>query len=70
MSEATIAAAKIIAKSCIRLGTVKRLIYTSSMISASPLMDDGNSYKDCIDETCWTPLNLSLNYDNLMLMVS
>ncbi|XP_031260367.1 putative anthocyanidin reductase [Pistacia vera] len=68
MTEATIAAAKSIAKSCIRSGTVKRLIYTSSMISASPLTHDGTSFKDCIDETCWTPLNLSFTNDNLSIM--
>ncbi|TXG63002.1 hypothetical protein EZV62_009996 [Acer yangbiense] len=58
-TEATIAAAKSIAMSCVRSGTVRRLIYTGTVISASPLMEDGSGFKDSIDETCWTPLNLS-----------
>jgi hypothetical protein len=42
---------------------VKRLIYTGSVVSASPLKDDGTGFKDVIlDETCWTPLNDSLAY--------
>ncbi|KAL5859563.1 hypothetical protein ACOSQ3_000863 [Xanthoceras sorbifolium] len=58
-TEATIAAAKSIAVSCVRSGTVRRLIYTGTVISASPLMEDGSGFKDSMDETCWTPLNLS-----------
>jgi len=41
---------------------VKRLIYTASVVSASPLKEDGSNFKDVIDETCWTPLNDSLEY--------
>lgn len=63
-TEATIAAAKSIAMSCVRSETVRRLIYTGTVISASPLMEDGSGYKDYIDETCWTPLNLSFSYSD------
>ncbi|WVZ07143.1 hypothetical protein V8G54_020489, partial [Vigna mungo] len=51
-----------IALSCERSGTVKRLIYTASVVSASPLKEDGSDFKDVMDETCWTPLNDSLEY--------
>ncbi|RDX77049.1 Anthocyanidin reductase ((2S)-flavan-3-ol-forming), partial [Mucuna pruriens] len=59
MSEAAIAGIKSIATYCIKSGTVRRLIYTASVVAASPLKDDGTAFKHFIDETCWTPLNLS-----------
>lgn len=52
-------AVKIITESCIRSNTVKRLIYTASIMAASPLKGDASGYEDVVDETCWTPLNLS-----------
>lgn len=52
------AGAKIIAESCIGSNTVKRLIYTASVVAASPLKGDASGYKDVMDEACWTPLNL------------
>lgn len=58
MSEAAIAGVKCIVTSCIKSGTVKRLIYTASVVGSSPLKDDGTGFKDAIDETCWTPLHL------------
>ncbi|XP_027353073.1 anthocyanidin reductase ((2S)-flavan-3-ol-forming)-like [Abrus precatorius] len=61
-SEASVAAAKSIAMFCLKAGTVRRLIYTASVCSASPLKDDGSGFKDVMDETCWTPLNDSLEY--------
>lgn len=68
-SEAAVAGVKSIAESCIRSGTVKQLIYTASVVAASPLKEDGSGYKDSMDETCWTPLNLSLAYSNDFLTV-
>ncbi|XP_020211797.1 anthocyanidin reductase [Cajanus cajan] len=50
-SEAAIAGVKSLATYCIKSGTVRRLIYTASVVAASPLKED------LIDETCWTPLN-------------
>lgn len=44
-----------------KAGTVKRLIYTGSVVSASPVKDDGTGFNDVMDETCWTPLNDSLS---------
>ncbi|CAJ1961268.1 unnamed protein product [Sphenostylis stenocarpa] len=61
-TEAAVAGAESIAMSCVRAGTVKRLIYTASVVSASPLKEDGSGFKDAMDETCWTPLNDSLEY--------
>ncbi|OIW20507.1 hypothetical protein TanjilG_14005 [Lupinus angustifolius] len=57
-SEAAVAAVKSIASYCIESGTVKRLIYTASLLAYSPYKDDGTGFKDYIDETCWTSLNL------------
>ncbi|KAI9180774.1 hypothetical protein LWI28_008012 [Acer negundo] len=63
-TEASVAAAKSIAMSCVRSRSVRRLIYTASVVSTSPLMEDGSGFKEFIDETCWTPLNLSYAYSN------
>ncbi|GKU96703.1 hypothetical protein SLEP1_g9910 [Rubroshorea leprosula] len=62
-TEAAVATAKTIAMSCVRSG-VRRLIYAASIVSASPLKDDGSGYKDSMDETCWTPLSLSANFSD------
>ncbi|KAI4328889.1 hypothetical protein L6164_021209 [Bauhinia variegata] len=62
MVEAAVAGSKSIAESCIRAGTVRRLIYTGSVVAASPLKDDGSDFKDSVDETCWTPLNASISH--------
>ncbi|KAL5571387.1 hypothetical protein UlMin_020984 [Ulmus minor] len=62
--EATVDAAKSIAMFSVRSGTVKRLIYTASVVAASPLKEDGSGFKDFMDETCWTPFNLSIPYSN------
>ncbi|XP_057780327.1 anthocyanidin reductase ((2S)-flavan-3-ol-forming)-like [Salvia miltiorrhiza] len=57
-TEAAVAGVKIIAESCIKSKTVKKLIYTASVMAASPLIGDASGYKDVVDETCWTPLDL------------
>ncbi|KAK9910221.1 hypothetical protein M0R45_034191 [Rubus argutus] len=58
-TEAAIAGAKSIAEACHKSGTVRRLIYTASVVAASPLKD-GSGFKDSMDETCWTPLDIPL----------
>ncbi|KAH6786783.1 hypothetical protein C2S52_006335 [Perilla frutescens var. hirtella] len=58
-SEAAVDGVKMIAESCMRSNTVKRLIYTASVMGASPCQDDASVYKDVVDESCWTPPNLS-----------
>ncbi|CAK7335694.1 unnamed protein product [Dovyalis caffra] len=60
--EAAVAGVRSIANSCIKSKTVKRLIYTASVMASSPLYEDGSGFKSCIDESCWTPSNLSLTY--------
>ncbi|CAJ2648666.1 unnamed protein product [Trifolium pratense] len=60
IEEAAIAGVKSIAENCIKSGTVRKLIYTGTVIASSSLKDDGCGYKDFIDETCWTPLHLPL----------
>eukprot|EP00262_Sarcandra_glabra_P019878 TRINITY_DN771_c0_g1_i2.p1 TRINITY_DN771_c0_g1~~TRINITY_DN771_c0_g1_i2.p1 ORF type:complete len:339 (-),score=48.59 TRINITY_DN771_c0_g1_i2:137-1153(-) len=57
--EAAVAGVKGIMACCARSGLVKRVIYTGSVMAASPLKDDGTGFKDSLDESCWTPLNLS-----------
>ncbi|KAI3453806.1 hypothetical protein Pfo_010469 [Paulownia fortunei] len=59
---AAIAGVRSIADSCLRSKTVKRLVYTSSVMAASPLREDGSGYKPHMDELCWSPLNLSYTY--------
>lgn len=58
-TEAAVAAVRSIMHSCEKSGTVKRVIYTGSVVAASPLREDGSGFKDFIDESCWTPLHLS-----------
>ncbi|GAB2271795.1 hypothetical protein Dimus_006626 [Dionaea muscipula] len=53
-----------IAKFCIKSGTVKRLIYTGSVVTASPMNADGNGFNDSMDETRWTPLKLSTAFSD------
>ncbi|XP_060674196.1 NADPH HC-toxin reductase 1-like isoform X2 [Ziziphus jujuba] len=67
-AEAAIAGVRSIADSCIRWQTVKRLIYTASCMSASPVTNDGVGTKSCVDESCWTPLNVSFTYFNDFLL--
>lgn len=57
MTEATVAGVESIIMSCIRTGTVRRLIYTASVVAASPLKDDESGFKDFMDENCWTPIH-------------
>ncbi|CAN4107205.1 unnamed protein product [Withania somnifera] len=49
---------------CIKCGNVKRLIYTGTVLAASPMKDDGNGFKDLMDETCWTPLNVQFPFSD------
>ncbi|KAK4601349.1 hypothetical protein RGQ29_010772 [Quercus rubra] len=63
-AEAAVAGVGIIADACIRSKTVKRLIYTASVMASSPLTENGGCFKSCIDETCWTPFDVSFTYAN------
>ncbi|KAJ6800046.1 putative vestitone reductase isoform X1 [Iris pallida] len=57
--EAAVDAVRIILRLCEESGSVKRVIYTGSVTSTSPLKEDGTGYKESVDESCWTPLHLS-----------
>ncbi|KAK3125607.1 hypothetical protein QOZ80_7BG0607280 [Eleusine coracana subsp. coracana] len=62
--EAVVTATRTILEQCERSKTVRRVIYTGSVVAASPLKEDGSGYKDVVDESCWTPLGLSYGYNN------
>lgn len=62
-AEAAVAAVRVILRQCEESKTVKRVIHTASISTASPLKDkeaegSGDGYKDFISESCWTPLNV------------
>ncbi|XP_057720482.1 putative anthocyanidin reductase isoform X1 [Arachis stenosperma] len=65
VAEAATEGVKSIVAQCIKTGTVRRLIYTASVVAASPLKEDGSGYKHSMDESCWTPLNVSFPGSNL-----
>ena len=69
-AEAAVAGAKSIAVSCINSATVRRVIYTASVVAAAPLKDDETGFKDSMDESCWTPLNLPFSHGNSHLKAS
>ncbi|KAF6139968.1 hypothetical protein GIB67_010010 [Kingdonia uniflora] len=63
-SKAAVTAVKSIAQSCIKSGTVKRLIYTASVMTTAVVKEDGTGFKDVFDEDCWTPLDCTFpHYD-------
>uniref|UniRef100_A0A2C9VVA2 NAD-dependent epimerase/dehydratase domain-containing protein n=1 Tax=Manihot esculenta TaxID=3983 RepID=A0A2C9VVA2_MANES len=41
-----------------------KIIYTASVVAASPMKEDGTGFKDSMNESCWTPFNLSFPYSN------
>jgi hypothetical protein len=53
-----------ILRQCAESKTVKRVIHTASISTASPLIDvpgagvGAAGYRDFIDESCWTPLDV------------
>ncbi|PKI35432.1 hypothetical protein CRG98_044175 [Punica granatum] len=58
LTNVVVEASRSIADSCIRSGSVKRLIYTGSVLAMSPLNEDGTGYRSSIlDESTWTPLD-------------
>ncbi|CAN6566053.1 unnamed protein product [Malus baccata var. baccata] len=59
ISVAAVSGLNSLVKSSIKSGTIKRFIYTASVVAASPVKDSGSGFKQFLDESCWTPLNLS-----------
>ncbi|XP_037466814.1 putative anthocyanidin reductase [Triticum dicoccoides] len=69
-AEAAVGAVRAILRQCAESGTVRRVIHTASMSTASPLTAAG--YKEFIDESCWTPFDVeyplrSADFDKYML---
>nr|CAD1843304.1 unnamed protein product [Ananas comosus var. bracteatus] len=58
-TEAAVDAIHTILRLCDESGSVKRVIYTGSVTAASPLKEDGTGFNNFIDESCWTPLDVS-----------
>ncbi|KAG8075113.1 hypothetical protein GUJ93_ZPchr0006g41994 [Zizania palustris] len=57
-AEAALDATRVILQQCADSKTVKRVIHTGSMATSSPLREDSTGFKDSIDESCWTPLDV------------
>ncbi|WVZ79165.1 hypothetical protein U9M48_026776 [Paspalum notatum var. saurae] len=71
-AEATVDAARAILRQCEEAKTVRRVIHTASISTASPLNEEGAGYKGFISESCWTPLNVdyplrSAHFDKYIL---
>lgn len=57
-------------EACVKSGTAKRIVYTGTVISCSPLKDVANAvYRDSIDESCWTPIDTDLPFADNPLLV-
>lgn len=69
-TEAIVDATRAILQQCERSKTVRRVIHTGSVVSAAPLReDDGDGYKEFVDESFWTPLGLPYGHSNEQLDV-
>jgi nucleoside-diphosphate-sugar epimerase len=69
-TEAAVDATRAILDQCERSKTVRRVIHTGSMVAAAPLREDGEGYKEFINESCWTPLGIPYGHSNELLDVS
>uniref|UniRef100_A0ACD5YZT9 Uncharacterized protein n=1 Tax=Avena sativa TaxID=4498 RepID=A0ACD5YZT9_AVESA len=68
ITEAIVDAHRIILGQCERAKTVRRVIHTASCLSASPLKADGaGGYKDFVNESLWSPLDVAYGYSNFHL---
>ncbi|XP_037476482.1 putative anthocyanidin reductase [Triticum dicoccoides] len=63
-TEATMDATRAILQQCERSKTVRRVIHTGSVVTASPLREDGDGYKEFVSESCWTSLGLPYDHSN------
>ncbi|KAK8500537.1 hypothetical protein V6N12_037793 [Hibiscus sabdariffa] len=66
--EAAISGVRSIAESCLQSPTVKRLIYTASVLGASPLTKDGFDVESCVDESYWTHVDVASTHHGLQYM--
>ncbi|KAL4384700.1 hypothetical protein GQ457_15G008860 [Hibiscus cannabinus] len=60
--EASVSGGRSIAQSCLNSPTIKRLIYTASVLGASPLTKDGFDVKSCVNETYWTHVDVASSH--------
>ncbi|XVF51348.1 hypothetical protein PTKIN_Ptkin04bG0177900 [Pterospermum kingtungense] len=60
--EAAISGVRSITESCIQSQSVKRVIYTASVMAASPLTKDRPNTKSYVNESCWTPLDVTFTH--------
>ncbi|TVU08350.1 hypothetical protein EJB05_41753 [Eragrostis curvula] len=72
-ADAAVDAVRVILRQCEESKTVKRVIHTASISTASPLKEvSGAGYKDFISESCWTSLSVdyplrSAHFDKYIL---
>lgn len=61
-AEAALDGIHTIMKLCKQSGMVRRVVYTGSVVASSPWKEDFTGYKDCIDESHWTTIDLPYPY--------
>lgn len=64
VTEASLDGIHTILKFCQQSGTVRRVVYTGSVVAASPMKEEFTGYKDFIDESQWTPIDLPYPHCN------
>ncbi|XWS61644.1 hypothetical protein CRYUN_Cryun07bG0144000 [Craigia yunnanensis] len=60
--EAAVSGVRSIAESCIESQSVKRLIYTASVLASSPLTKDGFNIKSYVNESNWTAVDVTFTH--------
>ncbi|KAE8683853.1 1-acyl-sn-glycerol-3-phosphate acyltransferase delta isoform 1 [Hibiscus syriacus] len=68
--EAAISGVRSIAESCLQSPAVKRLIYTASVLGASPLTKDGFNINSCVNESSWTHVDVASTHGLQYLRVA
>ncbi|CAM0906630.1 unnamed protein product [Alopecurus aequalis] len=66
-TEAIVDATHAILQQCERSKTVRRVIHTGSVVAAAPLREDGEGYREFMNESFWTPLGLPYGHSNEFL---
>ncbi|KAM0850946.1 hypothetical protein ACQ4PT_052747 [Festuca glaucescens] len=65
-AEAIVDATRAILQQCERSKTLpsSATVHTGSVTAASPLLEEGDGYKEFVNESCWTPLDLTYAHTN------
>ncbi|KAM0875463.1 hypothetical protein ACQ4PT_036779 [Festuca glaucescens] len=66
-TDAIVDATHAILEQCERSKTVRRVIHTGSIVASAPLREDGEGYKEFMNESCWTPLGVPYGHSNEFL---